>query len=105
MYLSVATSGQAPLNDEARLSTARRVLQELFDVDLATIDESGTLADYEGCDLPDVTEPLTRMAWRIRVKDRIFACFGVHCEIDEPLSTLLARIELAECGVHCTLVH
>lgn len=105
MHLSVATSGQAPRNGEARSGTARRVLQKLFEVDPVRIDESSTLADYEGCDLCDVPGPLTPMAWRIRVKDRVFSCFGVNCEIDEPLSTLLARIELAERGVRCTRVH
>jgi hypothetical protein len=100
-----ATSGKAKLKSEARRGTARRVLQQLFEIDLAAIDESGSLADYEGCDLRDVAEPLSRMGWRIRVKDRIFSCFGVDCEIDEPLSTLLARIELAESGVRCTLAH
>jgi hypothetical protein len=29
----------------------------------------------------------------------------VDCHIDEPLSTLAARIELTERGVGCTLVH
>jgi hypothetical protein len=105
MGQQVTTSGKAKLKDEARHGTARRVLQQLFEIDQAAIDESGSLADYEGCDLRDVAEPLSRMAWRILVKDRVFSCFGVDCEIDEPLSTLLARIELAECGVRCTLAH
>jgi hypothetical protein len=105
MRQQIAVSGKAKLKEEARRGTARRVLQQLFEIDLAAIDESGSLADYEGCDLRDIAEPLTRMGWRIRVKDRVFSCFGVDCEIDEPLSTLLARIELAECGVHCTLAH
>jgi hypothetical protein len=39
------------------------------------------------------------------VKDRVFSCFGVNFDIDEPLSTLVARIELAERGVRCTLAH
>jgi hypothetical protein len=105
MRPQLATSGKAKLKAEARPGTARRVLRQLFEIDLPAIDESGSLADYEGCDLPDVTEPLSRMGWRIRVKDRVFSCFGVDCEIDEPLSTLLARIELAESGVRCTLAH
>jgi len=100
-----ATSSKAKLKSEGRRGTARRVLQQLFEIDPVAIDESGSLADYEGCNLPDVAEPLSPMGWRIRVKDRIFSCFGVNCEIDEPLSTLLARIELAESGVRCTQAH
>jgi hypothetical protein len=99
-----AATGQAA-RQETALCTARRVLQQLFDLDLATIDESSTLADFEGCNLPDTAEPLTPMEWRIRVKDRVFSCFGVNFDIDEPLSTLVARIELAERGVRCTLAH
>ena len=105
MRQQIVASGKPKLKEEARRGTARRVLQQLFEIDLGAIDESGSLADYEGCDLRDVAEPLTRMGWRIRVKDRVFSCFGVDCEIDEPLSTLLARIELAERGVRCTLAH
>lgn len=105
MRQQVTTSGKAKLNDEARRGTARRVLQQLFEIDPAAIDETSSLSDYEGCDLRDVAGPLSRMGWRIRVKDRIFSCFGVDCDIDEPLSTLLARIELAEGGVRCTLAH
>jgi hypothetical protein len=97
--------GQIKQADADRSGIARRVLQQLFDVDLESIDETGSLADFEHCSLPGVAEPLTRMGWRIRVKDRIFSCFGVNCELDEPISTLLARIELAECGVRCTLAH
>jgi len=103
-YLAV-TRSKAPRENEVRLDTARRVLRQILDLDLAQIDESGTLADFEGCSLPDVAGPLTRMGWRIRVQDRVFACFGVTCDIDEPLSTLIARIELAEHGVRCTLAH
>ena len=63
------------------------------------------VADFEGCSLPNISEPLTPMGWRIRVRDRVFAYFGVTCDVDEPLSTLIARIELAERGVRCTLAH
>lgn len=105
MHHSVAITRHNTQADADRCGIARRVLQQLFEVDLDAIDESGTLADFESCNLPGVTEPLTRMGWRIRVKDRIFSRFGVHCEIDEPISTLIARVKLAESGVRCTLVH
>jgi len=105
MHQQVVTSGRALREDDAQTSTVRRVLQQLFDIDPATIDESWTLADFEGCNLPEVSEPLTRMGWRIRVRDRVFACFGVTCDIDEPLSDLVLRIEMAERGVRCTLGH
>jgi hypothetical protein len=105
MHQQVITSARALREDDARPSTARRVLQQLFDIDPAAIDDAWTLADFEGCNLPAVSEPLTRMGWCIRVRDRVFACFGVTCDIDEPLSDLVARIELAERGVRCTLGH
>ena len=100
-----AARGQAAKQDNARSRTARRVLQQLFEVDPTTIDESRTLADFEGCNLPNTVQPLTPIAWRTRVKDRVFMCFGVDCDLDEPLSTLTARIELAERGVCCTVTH
>ena len=105
MHHQAVARRKASRENEARPDTARRVLRQLFDLDLAQIDESGTLADFEGCSLPDVAGPLTRMGWRIRVQDRVFSCFGVTCDIDEPISTLIARIELAERGVHCTQAH
>ena len=81
------------------------MLQQLFDIDPVAVEESWTLADFEGCNLPGVTDPLTRTGWRIRVRDRVFICFGVTCDIDEPLSDLAARIDMAERGVRCTLGH
>jgi len=105
MHQQVVVSGRAAPEGEAQPSTVRRVLQQLFEIDATAIDESWTLADFEGCHLPDATEPLTRMGWRIRVQERVFACFGVTCDIDEPLSDLAARIDLAERGVCCTLGH
>ena len=104
MHQQVVTSSRAAREDEAH-DTTRRVLHQLFDIDPLAIDDSWTLADFEGCNLPKVTEPLTRMGWRIRVQDRVFACFGVTCDIDEPLADLVARIEMAERGVRCTLGH
>jgi hypothetical protein len=101
----VAISGHVAQADAKRSSIARRVLQQLFGVNLEAIDESGSLADFESCRLPGVDQPLTRMGWRIRVKDHIFSRFGVNCELDEPISTLVARIALAERGVRCTLAH
>jgi hypothetical protein len=95
----VAVDGAITRQQSAWSPTARRVLRQLFEVDPAAIDESRTLADFEGCELRDIAGPLTPMAWRIRLKDRIFSCFGVNFDIDEPLSTLVARIELAERGV------
>jgi len=100
-----AAKGQAAKQDKARSRTARRVLQQLFEVDPATIDESHTLADFEGCNLPNTAEMLTPTAWRTRVKDLVFMCFGVDCDLDEPISTLAARIELAERGICCTMTH
>jgi len=105
MRHKAAATGQAAKRAKARSRTARRVLQQLFEVDPATIDESRTLADFEGCNLPNTAEALTPIAWRTRVKDRVFMCFGVDCDLDEPLSTLAARIELAERGVCCTVTH
>jgi hypothetical protein len=105
MNHQVATNGHTARQQSAWTGTARRVLQQLFEVDPAAIDESKTLADFEGCDLRDIAGPLTPMGWRIRLKDRIFACFGVNFDIDEPLSTLVARIELAEHGVRYARAH
>jgi hypothetical protein len=105
MHHPVAICAQVNRAHADRSNIARRVFHQLFGVDLPTVDESNTLADFEACDLPGVTEPLTRMGWRIQVKDRIFSRFGVNFELDEPISTLVARIELAERGVRCTLAH
>jgi len=105
MHHHLATTGQAARQDTSWSRTARRILQQLLEVDPAAIDESHTLSDFEGCNLPDTAEKLTPMGWRIRVQDRIFSCFGVTCDVDEPISTLVARIELAERGVRCTLAH
>lgn len=105
MRHKAAATGQAAKQDKARSRTARRVLQQLFEVDPASIDESRTLADFEGCSLPNTAGTLTPTAWRTRVKDRVFMCFGVDCDLDEPISALAARIELAERGVCCTVTH
>jgi hypothetical protein len=105
MHQQVVASNRAMREDEAPLATARRVLQQLFDVNPATIDESWTLADFEGCNLLGVSEPLTAMGWRIRAREQVFTCFGVSCDIDEPLSDLVTRIEMAERGVRCTVGH
>jgi hypothetical protein len=105
MQHQVLVPAQASRNDALRSGIARRVLQQLFELDVAAVDDSDTLADFENCSLPGVVEPLTRMGWRIRVKDHIYSRFGVNCEIDEPISNLVARIHLAESGVRCTLVH
>jgi len=101
----VAATRKAAQHGTSRSGTARRILQQVLGIDRAAIDESGTLADFEGCTLPNVAQPLTALGWRTRVKDRVFSCFGVDCDVDEPLSALVARIELAEHGVHCTLTH
>jgi hypothetical protein len=105
MHYHAPVNGQAAEQTKAPSDTARRLLQQLFDLDPAVIDESGALADFEGCNLPNVVKPLTPGAWRILVKDRVYSCFGVNCDVDEPLSSLVARIELAEHGVRCTLSH
>jgi hypothetical protein len=93
---------QAARSNPGTAGTARRILQQLFETHPSTVDESRTLADFEGCKLAGTAEPLTPMGWRIRVKDRVYSCFGVSCDVDEPLSALVARIELAERGVCCT---
>jgi hypothetical protein len=105
MHQQVVASNWALREDEAHPGTARRVLQQLFEINPASIDEAWTLADFEGCNLPGMTGPLTPMGWRIRVRDHVFTCFGVSCDIDEPLSDLVSRIEMAERGVRCTLGH
>jgi hypothetical protein len=105
MHQQAVATGCASREGQAQPCTVGRVLQQLFQIDRAAIDETWTLADFEGCKLPGVSEPLTAMGWRIRVRERVFTCFGVSCDIDEPLSDLVARIELAEHGVRCTLGH
>jgi len=105
MKHQVAVNGPITRQQSAWSTTARRVLRQLFEVDPAAIDESRTLADFEGCELRGIAGPLTPIAWRILLKDRIFSCFGVNFDIDEPLSTLVARIELAERGVRYALAH
>jgi hypothetical protein len=42
---------------------------------------------------------------RIAEPDGVFSYFGVNCDLDEPLSTLVARIELAERGVRYVPAH
>lgn len=96
------TAARKAAKRKARTGTARRILQQLFGLEPAAIDESSALADFEGCSLPDVPGVLSPMEWRILVKDRVFACYGVDCDVDEPLSTLVARVDLAEHGVHCS---
>ena len=105
MHPQVSRPGQAARNEEPWPATARRVLGQLFDGEPGAIGESTTLSDFEGCTLRDAPGSLSAMTWRIRVKDLVFSCFGVDCDIDEPLSSLVARIELAERGVRCTLGH
>jgi hypothetical protein len=105
MHQQVVASSWSPREEQAQGCTTRRVLQQLFDINPSAIDESWTLSDFEGCKLPQVAEALTPMGWRIRVRDLVFAFFGVTCEIDEPLSDLVARIEMAERGVRCTVGH
>ncbi|MBV8210612.1 MAG: hypothetical protein JO133_11180 [Burkholderiaceae bacterium] len=103
MHPQVSGSGQAARKDETWAVMANRVLRQLFDGEPSAINESTALSDFEGCTLRDGPPSLSAMAWRIRVKDLVFSCFGVDCDIDEPLSSLVARIELAERGVRCTL--
>jgi hypothetical protein len=106
MRRPAAASSKAGRSKNATWSAAaRRILQQILKVDPDTIDESQSLSDFEGCALPDIFEPLSRMAWRIRVQDRVFSYFGVNCDLDEPLSTLVARIELAERGVRYVPAH
>jgi hypothetical protein len=93
---------QATRSKRGTAVTARRILQQLFETHPAPVDASRALADFEGCRLAGTAQALTPMGWRILVKERVYSCFGVSCDIDEPLSALAARIELAERGVSCS---
>jgi hypothetical protein len=97
-----ATARKTARQKAARSGTARRILRQLFGLEPSAIDESCALVDFEGCSLPHVPGVLSPMEWRIHVKDRVYACYGVDCDVDEPLSTLVARVDLAEHGVHCS---
>jgi len=100
-----AAARRAAKQMAARSGTARRILNQLFGFEPPAIDDSCALADFEGCSLPDAPGVLSPMEWRILVKDRVYACYGVDCDVDEPLSTLVARVDLAEHGVHCSPGH
>ncbi len=105
MRHQVARGRKAAQQDTTASGTIRRILKHLFDIEPATIDGSATLGDFESYPLANTAGALTPTGWRTRVRDRVYFWFGVDCDIDEPLSVLAARIELAERGVHCTLVH
>ena len=86
---------------DAHRATARRVLKALFDVDMqdAPLTDATALSDFAGHGLPGIPGTVSTSAWAIRVKEQVYAYFGIDCEVDEPLVDVLVRLETAEHGV------
>jgi len=81
---------------DAHRATARRVLKALFELEAQNLQlsDATTLADFAG-----VLGVARAPAWAIRVKEQVYAHFGIDCEVDEPLVDMLVRLESAEHGV------
>jgi len=81
---------------DAHRATARRVLKALFELEAqhVQLSDATTLADFAG-----VLGVACARAWTIRVKEQVYAHFGIDCEVDEPLVDMLVRLESAEHGV------
>jgi len=86
---------------DAHRATARRVLRELFEIDADTLglSDATTLSDLSEHVPAGAAVVMTARAWAICVKERVFANFGIDCEVDEPLVELLVRLESAEHGI------
>jgi Ribonuclease G/E len=86
---------------DSHRGTAQRLLRDLFGLDLehVLISDMTTLSDLVGHVLAGKDPAASARAWAIRVKEQVFAHFGIDCEADEPLLDLLVRLESAERGV------
>jgi len=89
---------------DAHRLTARRVLRELFDLDEQGVGltDATTLSDFARFALNGAATNASARAWAICVKEKVYAQYGIDCEIDEPLVDLLVRLETAEHGVRLT---
>lgn len=72
---------------------ARRVLKDLFnlDADRVVLSDETTLLD--------LAEDAAGVAGATRIKQLVYANYGITCEADEPLVDVLARLATAERGV------
>jgi len=86
---------------DAHRATARRVLNALFEVDAQDVPltDATALSDFAGHSLTGASGTTSMSAWAIRVKEQVYAYFGIDCEVDEPLVDVLVRLETAEHGV------
>src|SRR5271169_474560 len=97
MYDPVASGTElasTELVDSLR-GTAKRVLKDLFDLDVegVVLSDVTTLSDLRGHALVGIAGAVSPRAWAISVKEQVFARYGISCEIDEPLIDLLVRLE------------
>jgi len=83
---------------------ARRILLALFDEDDLPFGPATTLSDFVGERIAGGVAVDGGRAWCIAVKDRIYAHFGVHCEVDELIEVVCARIRASERNVRVTML-
>ena len=88
----------------AHCSTARRVLKDLFGLEVQDVGltDATTLSDFAKIVLNGAAATSSLRAWAIGVKEQVFAHYGIDCEVDEPFVDLLVRLETAEHGVRLT---
>jgi len=79
-------------------STVSRVLAELFETDDFHVCDFAALRDFRGRRVRGSDAGQSGADWSVAVRDRIYARYGIECDLDEPLELLLARIEAAEHG-------
>jgi len=103
MYVSTDShiEGASTQRMDAHRATARRVLKELFDLEADAVDltDATTLSDFAQNSATSAAASGSLRAWAIRVKEQVYAYFGIDCEVDEPLVDVLVRLEAAEHGV------
>lgn len=95
------TQGSSTERMDAHRATARRVLRELFGLDEQDVrlTDATTLSDFAGRVSNGAAASCSARAWAISVKERVYAQYGIDCEVDEPFVDLLVRLETAEHGV------
>ena len=103
MYVpsDLRTEGSSTERVDAHRLTARRVLRDLFGLgeqDVGLTDAT-TLSDFAKIALNGAAAASSERAWAIRVKEQVYANYGIDCEVDEPFVDLLVRLETAEHGV------
>ena len=106
MYGSSDFRSEGPSTErmDAHRATARRVLRELFGLEEQDVGltDATTLSDFAELVSKATAASCSIRAWAIGVKERVYAHYGIDCEVDEPFVDLLVRLETAEHGVRLT---